>query len=203
MQDFNEIKDVFKTGIYKITCLTNGKVYVGSACSTDPRKSKRGFRGRWYQHLQHLNKSTHRNHYLQSCWNKYGEKNFSFEILELCDKANAKEKEEFWISAYKADNNEFGFNVIKSHLAFYGQFSDDHRSRISASLTGKPRTEALKKKLGVAVIQFDLEGNELNRFYSMTEAYKITGVQRADIGQACIGRKLKTAGGFIWKKDTD
>lgn len=37
----------------------------------------------------------------------------------------------------------------------------------------------------------------------MSEASRVTGIQRQDIGQSIIGRKCKTAGGFIWKKDKD
>ena len=41
--------------------------------------------------------------------------------------------------------------------------------------------------------------NEINRFYSISEASRITNIQRQDIGQVCLGNN-KTAGGYFWKK---
>lgn len=37
----------------------------------------------------------------------------------------------------------------------------------------------------------------------MCEAERKTGIMRQDIGQACIGIKIKRAGGFFWKKVKD
>ena len=67
------------SGIYKIVNKVNGKYYVGSSndmCSKF---------GRWYQHKKRLIKNTHINEHLQNAWNKYGESNFEFSIVEQCD----------------------------------------------------------------------------------------------------------------------
>ena len=37
----------------------------------------------------------------------------------------------------------------------------------------------------------------------MSEASRITGIMRQDIGQACIGKKIKKAGGFYWERVED
>lgn len=49
-----------------------------------------------------------------------------------------------------------------------------------------------------AVIQFDLDGNEIARFDSMAEASAKTGVPRYQIRHCCSGRQ-KTARGFGWQ----
>lgn len=62
-------------GVYKITCLCNGKIYIGSSNNIFKR---------WEHHRWALRHNEHNNKYLQNAWNKYGEENFRFEIVELC-----------------------------------------------------------------------------------------------------------------------
>lgn len=54
------------------------------------------------------------------------------------------------------------------------------------------------KKYKKGVIKYDLLGNELGRFTSITEASTVTHVSASCISGACNGR-YKTAGGFVWK----
>lgn len=49
-----------------------------------------------------------------------------------------------------------------------------------------------------AVLQFDKEGNFIQEYSSITEASKITGINKNNIGSVC-SKKRKTAGNFIWK----
>lgn len=63
-------------GVYKITNNLNNKFYIGS--------SNNIYR-RWKEHINDLNKNKHINNHLQYSWNKYGEDNFKFEILEECE----------------------------------------------------------------------------------------------------------------------
>lgn len=66
-------------GIYKITNKTNGKFYIGSSKNISKR-----FR----EHKLDLKKNKHKNKKLQNAFNKYGEENFIFEILEECNLEN-------------------------------------------------------------------------------------------------------------------
>ena len=66
----------FKGGIYLITNKINGKKYVGST---------HNFISRWRGHKSMLNRGVHFNNHLQNSWNKYGEDNFEFSILEVLD----------------------------------------------------------------------------------------------------------------------
>lgn len=63
-------------GIYRIKNLINGKCYYGSSKNIEKR---------WSMHKIKLNNNTHINCILQRAWDKYGEDNFSFEIVEECD----------------------------------------------------------------------------------------------------------------------
>jgi group I intron endonuclease len=76
------------SGIYKIINQINGDFYVGS--------SKNLFRRR-DEHFRKLRLKKHQNVILQRAWDKYGESNFIFEIVEECDVDLLMEKENLYL----------------------------------------------------------------------------------------------------------
>ena len=89
-------------GVYKIENSVNGKYYIGS--------SNNIYR-RWKEHIKLLNRNNHHSPHLQFAWNKYGEKNFKFSILEECDEEILLEKEQFYIDMMNATDDSFGYNT--------------------------------------------------------------------------------------------
>ena len=87
------------SGVYLITCNQNGRNYIGS--SKDIYK-------RWSQHKALLHNRNHHSIKLQEDWDKFGEENFSFQVLQETDYANAKKIEEEYIGKFKSDI--FGYN---------------------------------------------------------------------------------------------
>lgn len=65
------------SGIYKIINKINGKYYIGSSQNICGNCFSR-----WEDHLRDLRKNKHDNPHLQNAWNKYGEDNFEFIIVE-------------------------------------------------------------------------------------------------------------------------
>lgn len=65
-----------QSGIYKITCRPNNKIYIGSAIN---------IRIRWNRHINELKMNKHVNPILQNAYNKYGLNSFIFEIIEIID----------------------------------------------------------------------------------------------------------------------
>jgi group I intron endonuclease len=63
-------------GIYRIKNLVNGKCYYGSSKQIEKRFDR---------HKRELKNNIHINCVLQRAWDKYGENNFIFEIVEECD----------------------------------------------------------------------------------------------------------------------
>jgi group I intron endonuclease len=63
-------------GVYKITNIVNDKCYIGSS---------KNIKKRWYEHKRRLRKGIHHSQYLQKSFNKYGENNFVFEMLDYCE----------------------------------------------------------------------------------------------------------------------
>ena len=61
--------------IYRITNTINNKCYIGQT---------KDYEQRFAEHKRLLRRNKHQNPHLQSAWNKYGEKNFSFDVIEYC-----------------------------------------------------------------------------------------------------------------------
>lgn len=93
-------------GIYKIICIKNNKFYIGSGVNIDKRLKS---------HIGLLKRNKHENKYLQNCWNKYGEQNFRFEIIEsVCDTHLLSIKEKWWLDNTSCCNRKIGFNISSS-----------------------------------------------------------------------------------------
>jgi group I intron endonuclease len=90
-------------GVYQITCLANGKIYVGSAKSLYRR---------WEQHRRALRGKFHCNGYLQRAWNKYGESQFRVSVLELTGVDDVLRVEQIWIDKTGCADRRVGFNIF-------------------------------------------------------------------------------------------
>lgn len=90
-------------GIYCIKCLINKKVYIGSSINIESRI---------IHHKNCLKRNKHSNFHLQNSWNKYGEENFKFSVIEICNKENLLEKENFYIKKNNSLKTNKGFNLV-------------------------------------------------------------------------------------------
>lgn len=91
-------------GIYKITNLINGKVYIGQS---------RDISKRWNAHRSRAF-NFNANDYekvLYRAIRKYGLENFIFEIIETCPIQNLNERENYWIKYYNSNDTKFGYNL--------------------------------------------------------------------------------------------
>lgn len=128
--------------VYKIICLGNGKVYVGSAINFLDRKNT---------HFSKLRRNVHPNTKLQTSFNKYGKEQFLISIIELCEKHELLIKEQFWIDELQSCNKEFGFNLRKkaeSNLGF--KHSLKTKKLMSKVHKGYVKTEEHRKNLSKA-----------------------------------------------------
>lgn len=82
-------EDLFKTGVYIFRNTISKKCYIGSTVMS--------FSKRMENHLFHLRKNSHKNNHFQAAWNKYGEDAFEFDILEICDKCDCLNKEQYYL----------------------------------------------------------------------------------------------------------
>ena len=90
-----------KTGIYKITNTLNQKVYIGQAVNIAER---------WKQHIKRaLGAEPLTQNKLYPAMAEDGVWNFTFEIIEVCEKAQLNEREQYWQKFFGA--KEYGYSV--------------------------------------------------------------------------------------------
>lgn len=90
-----------KTGIYKITNTINQKVYVGQAVNIAER---------WKQHIKRaLGAEPITQNKLYPAMSEDGVWNFTFEIVEVCEKAKLGEREQYWQNFFGA--KEYGYSI--------------------------------------------------------------------------------------------
>jgi group I intron endonuclease len=112
-----------KSGIYKIECLIDNKVYIGQSVDTKRRLGT---------HKSKLRSNKHDNTYLQNYINKYGMENFTFEIIEICELDELDSKETYWIAYYDSMDRSKGFNRESG-----GSLNKQYSKERIESITGK------------------------------------------------------------------
>ena len=104
-------------GIYKITCLSTGKYYIGSSLN---------IKGRFLKHKSDLKIQKHGNKHLQKAWNKHGATNFTFEILQICDPAIRLEIEQSYLDAVQ--DWSVVFNALRKIPSSYCEVKKNSRN---------------------------------------------------------------------------
>ena len=126
-----------KMGIYQIVNLIDGKKYIGSSNNLYKRKM---------HHFWSLRSNKHDNSYLQRAFNKHGEANFSFEVIEF---VNTEEellpREQYYIELYQVCDRNKGYNLIVD--AVRGTHSEENKRKIGLAHKGKKMSEETKRKL--------------------------------------------------------
>ena len=120
-------------GVYRIKNLVNDKCYYGSSKNIEKR---------WLTHKNHLNSGKHHNVPLQRAWNKYGEDNFSFEVVEECEEIILLEVEQYYLDL----NPDYNIGL---------------KSSGGDNLTNNPNKDKIIKKMTESVRKrYDLMTNE-------------------------------------------
>lgn len=188
--------DIQKNGkpcIYMIKNTINNKVYIGSAIGHYRRKG---------QHFYLLRNNKHFNSHLQNSWNKYGESNFEFRVLEFIkDKEELSNREEFYIDKFKSNDNSNGYNsrtYCKTNLGVKRSLE----SRLKQSISKKGKTPNIDYKKVAALNSKTVSGTNKETgktlvFKSIKEAGESLNIERTCISKV-LNKKLKSAGGFYW-----
>lgn len=116
-------------GVYSITNLINGKRYVGSSIHIEVRHNV---------HLRLLRLGTHHAIKLQRAWEKYGEANFTFEMLEECVKEGISQREQYWIDYFDSFNNGYNSTKVAGGRQCKAR-SEETRRKISEANKGKKK----------------------------------------------------------------
>ena len=90
-----------KTGIYKITNIENNMCYIGQAANVADR---------WRQHIKRgLGAETPTRNKLYPAMAEYGVENFTFELVEECDRNHLDEREDFWQNYFHS--KDYGYSI--------------------------------------------------------------------------------------------
>ena len=88
-------------GIYKITNLQNKMCYIGQSANIAER---------WRQHIKRgVGAETPTRNKLYTAMKTYGVENFTFEVIEECERSLLNERESYWQDYFKA--KEFGYSI--------------------------------------------------------------------------------------------
>lgn len=147
-----------RSGVYFILHLSSGRHYVGSACNLDRR---------WARHKSDFRAQRHHNLKLQNSWNKYGEGDFEFFVLELSERKALLDREQFWIDAtlpfYNICRSAASPNLgrvfgreVRERMSIaakkrYDALSDEEKCRLASEhserLRGKKASDETRKKM--------------------------------------------------------
>jgi len=124
-------------GIYKITNKITNECYIGQSVDIEKR---------WENHKRLLKRNHHRyegskqKSVLQNAWNKYGEDNFEFIIIEECSKEELNNREVYWINYYSCNRNKTGkgYNLNDGGYGSRGyRYTEQDKKKVSLANKGR------------------------------------------------------------------
>lgn len=98
-----------RSGIYCIRNKITNDRYIGQSKNIVERLSSHKTKLKYNKHLYRNGEQT----ILQKAWNKYGENNFEFKIVELCNEKQLNEREKYWINKFRCNRSitGIGYNL--------------------------------------------------------------------------------------------
>lgn len=143
-------------GVYKISCLQEDRVYIGSSTNIATR---------WKNHRNTLNRQAHKNVSLQLDWDAYGPDSFVFEILEVTDDTIAAEQR--WIDSTEGllyNVSRIAWNPMKDPATV-----KRHQEALNAS--GKRGSQKLQDADIIEIMQLLEQGITIK---NIAEKYKVS-----------------------------
>ena len=153
---FSVLKPLKKQlGIYKISCMSSDKVYIGETINLSQRISK---------HFNLLRKNTHSNPILQNLFNKYGEDTFEIDVLEyldITDDVQLKTLEQSWQKKFPTcislDSNEI------YHIERSDKWKEDQHK-----ILDEIREKAIQV-CSKAIVIYNIQTHEIHEFSKISD----------------------------------
>lgn len=164
-------------GVYLITCVANGRIYIGSSAS---------LLRRWYYHRRDLRNGSHVSRHMQAAWNKHGEQSFIIEAIEYSQsRDDAISREAYWLKQLQPFGDH-GFNGARdpSRTTLGYKYTDEQRAAISSP-----------------VAEYDNAGRLVARYTSRSSAALAKGLRGPELISRAVASGWRRAGGAYWRDD--
>ena len=131
-----------KAGVYCWRNLKNGKIYIGCGVNL-------GKRFKEYYSIKYLESGLERsNSLIYRAILKYGYSNFSLEIIEYCEPADAKSREQYYLDTLDPD-----YNLSKTAGSRLGcNHTEETKAKMSLALKGRKFSDVTKAKMSLAAL---------------------------------------------------
>ena len=167
--------------IYKITNLVNKKIYIGLSTYDGPQ--------RWDKHRYNANRNSA--HHIDRAINKYGEKNFRYEVIEKIPFNKGirylENREIFYISKFKSTNSKIGYNrSLGGNVNVAKRVTKSHQLKSSIS-------QKVKK-----IFSYDLNGKFIKEYRNILIAANENNRSKAAISRV-INKSNRSAANKQWR----
>lgn len=182
-------------GIYKLTCIYNGKVYIGKAINLNKRLNS-------HRYCERRSKGRC---YFENVIIKYGWNSFVVEIIETFENFDKTkdnkfllEKEAYYIGVFESTNKDIGYNICTYSQDRTGLVhSDDTKEKMSKAKLGKPLSdhhkEAIKNKMSTEENREKMRNYNLGKTHSEESKEKMRQPRskeaRENIRKSRMGKK--------------
>ena len=188
--------------IYKITNITNNKIYIGQAVSHILNHKKYrpyGHIKRFKCHISEaFSQKINQCHYLNNAIRKYGVTNFIIEIIEYCSIENANDREIHYIKHFNSLYPN-GYNLKNGGNVF--THSDESKKRVSNGVVRYFSNKKIERFKNIKKIDDNIEKyiHPLNRNNTQYGWYVLIERKKADFGgvHITIDESMNSAKEFI------
>ena len=175
--------------IYKITNISNGKIYVGQAVShilNHKRYRPYGHQGRFRCHISEaFSTKKNQSHYLNNAIRKYGVNNFEVELIECCEIDKSDEREIHYIKTFDCLFPN-GYNLKNGGSVF--THSEESKKRLSNGVLNYYKDKKYERFKNIKQIDDDIEKyiKPLKRYNEQYGWYVYIDRVKADFGGVYI-----------------
>lgn len=167
------------TGIYSISI--GARFYFGSASIS--------FQRRMTEHLSKLRNGKHNNAIMQAAFNKYGESNFLFAIVERCEAEKCLDREQEYLDEHFENNLCMNLSPTAESTRGF-KFSDESKKKISAANARRKVTEHTRKMLSERMKSFKHTAESKLKIAESNRRRKVSDETRLKMGQKNKGRRM-------------
>lgn len=181
-------KSLKRCGIYMIINILNGNRYIGSS---------KDIQQRLQTHRSNLRHNHHHNEHLQNAWNKYGEKNFDYSILEFCEENIRISREQYYVDTLKPEYN------ISVGIVELPSYSEESRTKLARVRKQRIADGLIEKTHCSKLFVYNLQGEFVKEFNSEMDACRELGLTCNGVQKALRGENKHHHGYLLFREKQD